>query len=252
VRQRLTSPTPTGGEERRPPRPFRAATWLARGLIGLLVVDIALAWVRVQATLHLAHVVWQVLARELPGPTTVTGYGRQLALLGRLQDAAALLTAGCFLAWLARVTANLPALGTTVPAHTARQAIAAFLVPVVNLIRPLAVVRAVWAGSVPPPVATLPLPRGGIEPPMLAWWWGLLLAWVAAELARWATAGRMGPAGLRGSLILVLLGEGLGIAAAVLTIVVVLGIDGNQTERFRRRAAAGSGCGAALDARDSS
>jgi hypothetical protein len=206
--------------------PFRAALWLGRGLVGLLVLDIALAWLVLQATLLFTHVVWHALAGEFQTGSPMSRYGLQFDVLLRSQGAAWILTGVCFLVWIARVTRNLPALGTSAPAYSPRQAVGAFLAAAVSPVRPLAVMRAVWRGS-DPREAPVPGRGGAATPPVLAWWWGVLAASILMDLTQ--------RAGLGGVMPLIVVGEALRIAAAVLTIAVVLAISGNQAERAWRR-----------------
>jgi hypothetical protein len=213
------------------PSPPRVAPWLTRGLIGLLGLDIALAWVAIQATLFFAHVVWHGLEGAfLPG-TTVRQYGRQLDGLLLARGGAWLLTALVFLTWIGRLSRDLPTLGGPGPATAPRRGVAAFLVPGPNPLRVPAVVRDLWHASDPRAALTAPREAASTRSPV-TWWWGLLVTSVLIDLALLDPTAQMRRLGLGAGMPLVLLAECLRIAVAALTIAIVLRISGSQAERL--------------------
>lgn len=198
--------------------------WLGRILIIVLGLNVALAWMAIQASLVFAHVVWlavagQVLAEAEPG--RIAG---QIASLRRVQAVLWLGAAGFFLSWIHRTRRTLETLdGPGV--RSARGGVGDLLVPGPNLVRIPRAVSALWRGS-----------AGDRTPPTLAawiaWWWTLCLATVILDLAaippgRWLLAW----VGFGGGLPLLVLGECVRIAAAVLTIVVVTRIERHRRER---------------------
>jgi hypothetical protein len=98
-------------------------------------------------------------------------------------------TATCFLVWLYRATANLPALGSESVAmnHTPARAVWGWFIPFYNLAHGYTAVRHVFVESQRAGVneAGFPLPvRAGI----VGWWWALFL--MGNVLLRIAGAGR--------------------------------------------------------------
>ena len=105
---------------------------------------------------------------------------------------------------------------------------AAFLVPGLNLIRPLAVLRGLWNASDPrhPPGAAW---RQARTPARVVWWWALLVAAVAADIAaRGLALWSDGPLDFGPGMRVLVAGQLVAIAAAVVGIAVVLGVDTRQ------------------------
>jgi hypothetical protein len=201
---------------------------LGSALVGLLGLNAALAWVALQAALLFPLLVWQALAgRFLPG-SGLASYGRQVGLLFLAQGVTWLLTAAVFLGWIHRVYRTLATTGAPGLRHDPGRAVAAFLVPGVNLVAPLRVMRELWWVSAP----GAPGPRDR-TPPLVAWWWGTLVLSVLTDLALRGGAGRLGVRGLP----VVALGEVLRIVAAVLAMTLVLRVNRDQGERLDRLAA---------------
>jgi hypothetical protein len=196
--------------------------------VALLGLNAALAWVALQASLQLAHLVWYGLGGYfLPG-TGVARIGRELVLLRRLQEGVFGLTAIVFLAWLHGIYASLATAGAGRLRYSPGQAVAAFLVPVANLVRPYRVVREAWAASQPD--SGFP---AGAGPPWLTAWWLVFLGSVVVDLALAAPlAGVRSLLRLSGVLPLVALAECLRIGAGVLAIVVVGRIGSALRERL--------------------
>jgi hypothetical protein len=200
----------------------------------VLGIDVALAWIALQTTLRFADVLWLGLAGYFLPDSDLARYGREVAFLRLLQGGFWILTAVVFLWWLHRTYRMLGILGAPGLTHTPRQAVATFLVPGVNLVRPLRVMREVWTASHHEE-------RGGASgaapaaPVMVTWWWALLLLSVGMDLvlleplrAAWMHFGR------GSGLPLLVLGESLRIAAGVLAIAVVTRINGRLCERLER------------------
>jgi hypothetical protein len=203
---------------------------LGAALVGLLGLNVALAWVALQAVLLFPLLVWHALAGRFLPESGLPAYGRHLGLLALAQGVTWLLTAAVFLGWIRRVYRTLATTGATGLRHDPGRAVAAFLVPGVNLVAPLRVMRELWWVSAP----SAPEP-GARTPPLVAWWWGTLLLSVLADLVLWGRVGGPGRLGA-GGLPMVVLGEILRIVAAVLAMTLVLRINRDQGERLGRLA----------------
>jgi hypothetical protein len=117
---------------------------------------------------------------------------------------------------------------------------AAFLVPGLNLVRPLAVLRGLWNAS-DPRQPTGAAWRAARTPARVRWWWALLLAAGAADVAARGLALRSGwTLDLGPAMRVLVVGQVLAIAAAVVGIAVVLGVDSRQEAAVWRRAPGGS------------
>lgn len=170
--ERFTAPT--AQVEREGPAGVRLPVLRAQLLIGVLAIGSLLALVELGLCLLLCVPVLR--GGELPrlwrgldvDPFVLLSWVA-LASLGLF-----VVTAGLFLAWLVRARANARALG--MPARTPG-ALLWWFVPVINLVRPFVMVRAVYLVS-----------RGGPgrAPGWLATWWLVWLAsalWLCVELA---------------------------------------------------------------------
>jgi len=115
-----------------------------------------------------------------------------------------------FLAWLAGVYRNLPALGSRTKA-TAAWAVGRWFIPVVNLWHGYVALRTAWIESLPEP--------GHRRTRLIGWWWGLFLA-----------------SGLRfvvgGGDLLALPRLSLEILAAGLCVSMVLELDARQRDQY--------------------
>jgi hypothetical protein len=211
--------------------PPRRRDRLGAALVGSLGLNAALGWLALQAALFFPLLVWHALAGQFLPDSGLAAYGRQLGWLGLAQAVAGLLTGVLFLAWIRRASDTLVALGVTGLAYSPRQAVAAFLVPGINLVAPLRVVSELWTAS-----AMGESGPGHRTPSVVAWWWGTLLLALLVDLVLIARGGgpgrRLGPGGTP----VMVLGEGLRIAAAVLAIAIVLRVNREQGERLARRA----------------
>ena len=206
------------------PHPFPATRRATLVVMALLALHVVLALVAVQAAFAFVELAWRVVAgRDELRPLLVT-HLHQFRTLRAVQAVLWVVTAVAFVGWVGRAQGNLAALGATGVRRSARQAMAAFLVPGLNVVRPLAVLRELWNGSGP----TASAARRG-APARVRWWWGLLLATVAADGAARALALRAGMALDLGPVMqAVIVGQLLAAAAAVLGISVVHGVDGRQ------------------------
>jgi len=85
-----------------------------------------------------------------------------------------------FLVWFRRAWRNLKSLGGRDLKYSTAWAVGGFFVPILNLYRPIQVMREVWHGSDPSNLERDLQPDGPQirnqlpTPAMIAWWWGLL------------------------------------------------------------------------------
>ncbi len=188
--------------------------WLGRSLVALLGLNVALAWMAIQASFVFAHAVWLLAAGQLLSPAEPGRIAGQIAGLRLVQAMTWLGTAGLFLAWVHRAHRTLEMLDAPA-ARSARDGLRDFLVAGRNLARIPRAVTSLWRAS----AADRAVP--GVTA-WVGWWWALCVAAVILDLAavppgRWLLAWL----GVGGGLPLLVLGECVRIAAAVLTIVVV-------------------------------
>jgi hypothetical protein len=207
--------------------------------VALLSAHVVLAWFVVQAALVFVELAWRtVVGREEYRALLATHLG-QFRALRAIQLALWLVTAAAFVRWVGRAQANLPALGATGLRYAPREAMAAFLVPGPNVVRPLTVLRELWNASDPRYPAGMTW-RMAPTPARVRWWWALLLAALTSEavargLALWSgLALDLGPA-----MQVLVFGQLITAAAAVVGITVILGVDNRQEAAAWRRA---SGC----------
>jgi hypothetical protein len=205
--------------------------WLGRALVTVLGLNVALAWMAIQASLVFAHAVWLLASGHVLSEAEPGRIASQIASLRLVQAVLWLSAAGLFLGWIHRARRTLETLDAP-GVRSAPGGVGDLLVPGPNLVRIPCAVTVLWRGS-----------AGDKTPPTLtswvAWWWTLCLATVVLDLAaippgRWL----LSRVGFGGGLPLRVLGECVRIAAAVLTIVVVTRIDACQRRLFGRPGAA--------------
>lgn len=208
-------------------------------MTALLALHVILAWLALQAVFVFVELAWQVAAGRDELRPLLAQHLDQFRALRLVQAALWLGTAAAFVGWVGRAHGNLPALGATGLAYAPRQAMAAFVVPGWGLGRPPAVMRELWRASEPRDPAGDGWRRAR-APARLRWWWGLLVASLAAELAaRGLALASGGPLDLGPATRVLVVGQLLGAAAAVAGIATVLGTDLRQEEAAWRRAPAG-------------
>ena len=209
------------------PHPFPATRRAALVVMALLALHVVLALVALQAAFVFVELAWRIVAgRDELRPLLATHLD-QFRTLRAVQAALWIVTTVAFVGWVGRAQGNLRALGATGLRHSPRQAMAAFLVPGPNVVRPVAVLRELWNASDPSPA---PSTRRR-APARVRWWWGLLLAAVAAEGAARGLALRSGMAlDLGPAMQALIAGQLLTAAAAAVGIAVVHGVDGRQEE----------------------
>lgn len=145
-----------------------AIAWLAvgYGVAELLVLDAFSAGEPISAERHAAH--------------RITGW-IVLAVQGLLFTG----TGVAFLDWLYQARINLRALGVRRLDYTRGWALGGFFVPILNLWRPLSVVREVWKASNPSTTDPFAWKTGKVSPMVSLWWVGFVL-YVLMEILSFA------------------------------------------------------------------
>ncbi len=213
---------------------FRSVHRLTLGLVALLVVDMGLAWVALQAGFLFIELVWRALAAPTDYGALLQAHVSQFRGLRVAQAVGWGASAVVFLRWLYRVECTLLALGAGGLQYCPRSAVMAFVIPVVNLVRPLAVMREIWTAT-DPSAPRAARPTGRTPARLTAWWASVVIAAVADVGAR-TLACRGGTSldvGLAMQVLLV--GQGAALAASALTIAVTVAVDGRLTQPARAR-----------------
>lgn len=172
---------------------------------------------------------WRVVVGRDDYRALLIAHLGQFEVLRSVQLALWLVTTAAFVQWVGRVHANLSKLGAAGLWYAPRDAVTAFLVPGVNLVRPVMVLRELWIVSDALARSSIPS-RTAPAPLRVWWWWGLLVGTLATEAIGAGLAlhsGRtldLGPA-----MLALVAGQLLGGAAAVVAIAMVLGIDSRQS-----------------------
>jgi hypothetical protein len=152
------------------------------------------------------------------------------AVIGLVQGAAFLATAGFFLVWFHAAYANLPRLGAHGLRYKTWWAVGGWLIPAVNLFRPKQVTNDIWRASEPAP----PDDRGWRDRPvpgLLNWWWA---AWLASGfLSISAIRNSDSLDDLEGAATAILLSDAATVAAGLLAYIVVRRITERQEDRAR-------------------
>lgn len=216
-----------------PPPGYERAGGLGPALLGLLGLNAALAWAEIVGIYTFLERVWRGLAGRFTGPDTLGTHWGELETARRIHGLAWLVTAIVFLVWIHCTYRNLPVLGATDLAFTPRAAVSAFLVPVLNVIVPVRVVRELWNGSDPtqgrPPTVA---PGAAPASPWVIWWWGVFLASVLLDPVVLRIFGNLQARLTVGTTVLLVLAQLLEVAAAVLAMGVVWSVNEGQQEIF--------------------
>lgn len=197
-----------------PLRGLRATALVRRALCLALGLDAALAWVVVLGVHTFLQRVWWNLAHRDLEPGALERHWAQVEIARAVHGLVWLVTAALFLLWVYRRWASLAQAGGPGTQFTPRAAVAAFLVPVLNLAGGYRAVAGLWRAGGDG--------RPGTVPAVVAWWWGLFLAATALDPPPLRLAPGAGPGLALGRptlrLVVAMLVE---VAAAVLAIVVV-------------------------------
>jgi hypothetical protein len=200
--------------------------WVTR----LLWVTVALSVVAV-----ISDAAQVALVQEAASGGTVTraeadANDSRQAVIGLLQGAAMLATAGFFLVWFHTAYSNLPRLGATGLRYKTWWAVGGWLIPIVNFFRPKQIANDIWRASEPTPAADAGW-RARPVPAVLGWWWA---AWLASGLLSIGATGRQDSLDdLEGASIAILLSDAAIAAAGVLAYFVARSITERQEEKAR-------------------
>lgn len=151
----------------------------ARWARGLLFATLALAIVGIISGLLQCELVSRGVGGISDAEASANDARQQI--IGILQMVAMAANAVAFLVWFHRVHKNLPALQGRELKYTSGWAIGGFFVPILNLFRPLQVMREVWHGSNPTTLERDQMDDGPMvrnqlgTPALVGFWWGLFL-----------------------------------------------------------------------------
>ena len=209
---------------------------------GMLLATLALAVVAVYSGLLQVDLISRAASAGISNADAAANDARQ-QLVGVLQVGAFVGTGMVFLAWFRRVHANLGSLGGRELKYTPGWAVGGFLVPFLNLVRPLQVMREVWHGSDPSGLerdiaAGGPLARNQLRSPALVgWWWALFvlssfLGWLSTRMMP-ATPPTIGD--LQAVSDVLVLSDVLNVLGAVVTIRLIGRITSWQIDRAARK-----------------
>jgi hypothetical protein len=187
----------------------------------LLALHVGLALLALQVVFVYVEMVWRAVAGRDELRPLLAAHADQFGVLRRVQAGLWLVTAATFICWVRAAVANLPARGA-LGVFRPRETTATFLVPVINLIRPLTVLRGLCNASDPDRPVDAAW-RGPDTPLRVRWWWALLVAATATEVTASALALRSGgPLDFGPAMWMLIVAQLLTVAAAVLGIAVVL------------------------------
>jgi len=156
-----------------------------RALSILFVVSAAVSWIAVGydfSALRLASSGHRVVPQERLANTLFGEIvnGAQIALL--------LATGVMFVVWLHRVRVNVRSFGVRRLTYGREWTVLGFFVPALNALRPYQVVREIWKASDPSTGDPLGW-KSVATPPLLAFWWGLFVAYFVLEGLGYFTLG---------------------------------------------------------------
>jgi hypothetical protein len=221
----------------------RRAKWTKGLLLATLVLSVAGAF---SSLLQMG-----LLARAASGGISEVDAAANDArqqVVGVLQVVLHLATAVAFLAWFHRAHKNLTALGGRDLKYTPRWAVGGFLIPFLNLVRPLQVMREVWHGSDPKGLerdtgTSGPALRNKLGTPALvgAWWTLFLISGLLGNLImRMSFAENPTLDQLRTLTGLMVFSDLLDVPAAILAVVLVGRVTRWQAQRAERVRQAGT------------
>lgn len=230
---------PTGGSVLSvflPPRglaTLAAAGFVACALVGWLGVGVDLANLLQVRTLYTGRVV-DGSQRAMVETT--------LRIAGIVKLVVVALTAVAFLAWLYRLRVNVRALGMRRLVYTREWSVLAFLVPLLNFVRPYQVMSEIWQAS--DPSVLDPFEWKSVEPPrILGRWWASCVLAATLQLAAWGLSLSTGAIALKvllASAAAVVADGTLAVSASLAYFVVMRLTDTQIAKRERLQAAAES------------
>lgn len=207
----------------------RRARWTVRMLIVAVVVDLLAVG---SGVMELTLLDQATSSAGIDIGAANANDSRQM-LVGIVQTLVLLATAVLFIRWLRRVTANLPAISPGRLRFGTGWATGGWFVPILNLWRPLQVVRQAWRRSDPDPASAGSSPDGGPVPAIIGLWWA---AWIIANITGQAsfrlTMGAVEIEEIVTASRITLVSDATSVVAGILAILVVRAV----TRRQRRAA----------------
>ena len=163
-------------------------------------------------------------------------------LIGVIQVVLYLATGVTFLVWFHRVHKNLPGLGGRQLKYSPGWAVGGFLVPFLNLVRPLQVMREAWHGSDPSGLERDMGPSGPSlrnqlgTPALMGWWWAFFLisGFLGNLIMRMSFAENQTLDQLKTLTTLMVFSDVLDVPSAILAISLVSRITRWQAQRLER------------------
>lgn len=148
----------------------------ARWLGGLLVAAALSCWIAVGFDWADLRLLGRAVHGQAVPPAQTAAHAATGQAIAAVQWTLLLVAGAAFVEWLYQSRINLRAFGVRRLRYRRSWAVAGFLVPALNLIRPYQVLREVWKASDPrtrDPLAWADVPTGWL-PPL---WWGAFVLW---------------------------------------------------------------------------
>jgi len=168
--------------------PFVPLRGVARWSTRLLVATGGVAALALGVEIAQLRLLLQPIEGEAARQLARTAQAATHGAVGAMRLALFVATAAAFLVWLFHARANVRALGVRRPRFTRGRAIGAFLVPGLNLVRPLAVVAEIWQASDPAILDPFGWRDARVPRLVRVWWLACLGSAALAGLALFADA----------------------------------------------------------------
>jgi hypothetical protein len=216
-------------------RPFDPLVWLTRLVLSLLVLTIALDLVAIISDVSYHGLVERLLNGGVT-PDQAQAADHRQSTIGVLQLILLGATGIVFIFWFSRAYRNLSRLGISHLRWGERWAVGAWLVPLLNCVRPKSIANDIWRGSAPHLPAQAGLPSGDMgDVPWYhtAWWALFILDGLFARFAYQNLRDAETLSSLSSATVQVLVSDSLDILAAALAIAVVYQTVKRQRLRAR-------------------
>lgn len=212
--------------------PYKSAMPRAWVVVVLLSIWILLQLASIWSSIMQVQLLERAQAGEQISPAEIRANDEREIFIAFASLGVYLPTGILFLMWFHRVHYNLPSLGATKLKYSPGWAVGYFLIPILNLFRPVQVMCEVWANSDPNVIRLAEPSKTGSVSPLVGIWWAAWLTFIISEriLSRflrvakdidevivltWAAVGL----------------SGISVIAAVLAIQVVQCVTHNQQQR---------------------
>lgn len=210
-------------------RPIRELShWLIIFLIGIAVLSV----VSFGSGLLQLQLLAQIQAGVQVSPEVAQANDERQFVIAMMELGSMVTTGILFLTWMRRAYNNLPAFGMHDPTYSPGWAVWGFLIPFLNIIRPLQVMKELWRAS-DPHVRPEPGWVTARVSPLVGWWWGmyLIMNFVASFGMRLALEGSSAAGDLHELTLIDVIASALTIPAAVLAAGVVREIMVKQAQK---------------------